>query len=58
MTQQNPVQRAFELARSGECRSVEDVRRRLKAERFENVDGHISGPTIKRQLMEAMRSPG
>ena len=47
----NVVERAFELAREGRCRSVDDIRRKLKAEQFENVDGHLSGGTIKRQLV-------
>ena len=49
------IERAFELARGGQCRSVDDVRRKLKAENHEAVDSHLSGGTIKRQLIEAMK---
>jgi hypothetical protein len=55
MPQQNIFERAFELARSGQCRSMDEMRRKLKAEQFENVDGHLSGGTIKRQLADAMK---
>jgi hypothetical protein len=49
-------ERAFELARSGSCRSVEDVRKRLVAEKYELVDAHLSGPLIRRQLRKACRA--
>lgn len=55
MPQQNIFERAFELARSGQCRSMDEMRRKLKAEQFENVDAHLSGSTIKRQLADAMK---
>ena len=55
MSQGHPIARAFELARSGQCRSIEDIRRKLKSEQYENVDGHINGNMIKRQLIEAMK---
>ncbi len=50
------LERAFELARSGSCRSVEDVRKRLVAEKYELVDAHLSGPLIRRQLRKACRA--
>ena len=34
---------------------MEDIRRKLKAERFESVDSHLSGGTIKKQLIVAMK---
>ncbi len=49
-------ERAFQLARSGECRSVEEVRKRLVAEKYEMVDAHLSGPLIRRQLRQACRT--
>ena len=55
MPQQNIFERAFELARGGQCRSVEDIRRKLKAERFDSVEGHLAGGTIKKQLGEALK---
>ena len=46
------LERAFALAKSGECSSVDDVRRRLKSERYESIDQHLAGPSIKRQLQQ------
>ena len=44
------LERAFALARSGEYASVQDIRLRLKGEGFSNVEGHLSGHSITRQL--------
>lgn len=55
MSDKSTVERAFELARDGKCRSVEDIRRKLKAERFDQVESHLSGGTIKRQLIQTMK---
>jgi hypothetical protein len=44
------LERAFALARSGTCASVNDIRIRLKAERYDNVDAHLAGHSIARQL--------
>lgn len=46
----NLLERAFVLARSGEYATVNDLRIRLRAERFEQVDAHLSSPTLARQL--------
>ena len=55
MLQITTVERAFELARNGSCRSMDDIRRRLKSERFDGVEGHLAGGGIKRQLVDAMK---
>jgi hypothetical protein len=44
------VSRAFELAKSGTCKNINDIRRRLKQEGYSAIDEHFSGPTMKRQL--------
>jgi UDP-N-acetylglucosamine 2-epimerase (non-hydrolysing) len=44
------LERAFALAQSGECSSIDDIRRKLKSERYESIDQHLAGPSIKRQL--------
>lgn len=56
MSNMTTVERAFELAREGRCRSVDDIRRQLKAERFDSVEGHLAGGTIKRQLVQALNA--
>ena len=49
----NTIERAFELARSGEFRAVEEIRKQLLKERHDQVDSHLSGPMIRRQLRRA-----
>jgi hypothetical protein len=44
------LERAFDLARSGRFASVNDIRLTLKRERFEQVDAHLAGFAIARQL--------
>jgi hypothetical protein len=49
-----PLERAFELARSGKYSSASDIRRALSAEGYSHVQ--IEGPTLMRQLRELMRA--
>lgn len=51
----NIIERAFEVSRDGSCRSMADVRKTLEREGFSNVAQHLSGASIKKQLMGAMR---
>jgi hypothetical protein len=44
------LERAFELARSGQCATPADIRLHLKRERFESVEAHLQGHSITRQL--------
>lgn len=44
------VERAYELARSGTVRSVDEIRAKLTREGHESVIAHLSGPTLKRDL--------
>jgi len=48
------LQRAFELARSGECLKVTDIIMRLKAERFDIAQ--IEGPALKKQLIQLIKT--
>ena len=56
MTEKSTVERAFELARSGDCRTLDDIRRRLNAERYEAVSSHLAGSSLARQLRDAMKT--
>lgn len=47
------VERAFELARNGSCRTIEEIARRLKQEQFESVDTHLGGASIRKELRQA-----
>jgi hypothetical protein len=49
------IERAIELAREGNCRTVDDIRRTLAEERFSNVKAHTAGAGIRRQLKELMQ---
>jgi hypothetical protein len=49
MTQRPTLtERAFEIARSGACRTVTDLRKQLRAEGYPIED--LYGPTLVRQL--------
>ena len=48
------VERAFELAREGRCRSVADIRRKLTAERHDRVEENLRGSAIQKQLRHAI----
>jgi hypothetical protein len=52
------VERAFQLAREGACRSVSDIRERLTAEGYEGVFSHLNGMSIRRQLTAALVARG
>lgn len=44
------VERAFQLAQSGACRTVNEIAIRLKQERHDVVDAHLAGQSIRREL--------
>ena len=46
------VERAFDIAREGECLTLMDIRRRLSVERYEAVERHMAeeGQNLKRLL--------
>ncbi|MGN6278937.1 MAG: hypothetical protein ACTHM8_09475 [Sphingomonas sp.] len=56
------IERAIELAKSGSCATINDIRKALRAERFDAVDANLSGHFTKHQLNglinEARRSAG
>jgi hypothetical protein len=42
------LERAFQLAKSGDCRSVEDLKKRLEAEGYQT--NQVFGRVLSRQL--------
>ncbi|MFL6749288.1 MAG: hypothetical protein ACJ8E6_11475 [Sphingomicrobium sp.] len=50
------LERAFELAQSGECGTIDDIRRKLKAESYSQVDAHLAGATVRRQLLDLCKT--
>lgn len=51
------VERAFQLARSGKCQSLRDVRQKLRREQYDAVEAHVTG-TLGRQLTALMKHGG
>lgn len=52
MLDKGTIERAFELAGSGDARSLDDVTRQLRKEQYEAVSLHLSGPLVRRQLRD------
>ncbi len=53
MTNQlSTIGRALQLARAVSCRTVEDIRRTLKAERYDGVEANIGGSLTKQLRAE------
>ncbi|MEG3083399.1 hypothetical protein U1707_07070 [Sphingomonas sp. PB2P12] len=50
------VERAFELAKSGACASVNDLRQRLRREGYDAVHLHLHGASINRQLVDLIHA--
>jgi hypothetical protein len=44
------LERAFQLANSGECATVDEIRMRLKSEGYSDGQAHTKGPSIRGQL--------
>jgi len=55
MIEHGVIERAFELARTGGCRTMDDIRRRLSRECYIAVDAHLAGASIRKQLKALMR---
>jgi hypothetical protein len=51
MTESAAVERAFSLARSGQCRSVAEIIRRLPEEERAAVEAHLNAPSARRALI-------
>ena len=47
------LERAFELARSGEYQQCAPIARQLQREGYEQVARHFDSPSLKRQLLAA-----
>ncbi|MDX2235041.1 MAG: hypothetical protein NW200_11150 [Hyphomonadaceae bacterium] len=44
------IERAFQLAKSGQCLTVDDIRAQLSRERYEMVPAYIRGMSLLTQL--------
>ena len=56
MHMKTTLERAFELARGPECQSLVDIKRALTGERYTNVQAHLTGPLIRKQLRDLMNA--
>jgi len=52
----NPIERAYELARSGIVTTVEEIATRLQREGYLDVSHQLNGPLLRKQLRELLRS--
>ena len=52
MTSLTTIERAFALARTGDCTNVAEIRQRLRSAGFDQVDAHPAGSSISRQLRD------
>jgi hypothetical protein len=50
ISESNPLERAYELARSGIYADMQSIIRRLKAEGFDQVEAHLAGRGIRAEL--------
>lgn len=48
------VERAFQLARSGTCLSIDEIRQQLRREQRSHIDAHLAGGSIRKQLKQAI----
>jgi len=44
------LERAYQLARGGECRTVSDIKQKLQAEGFERIQDSLYGPSLTSAL--------
>ncbi|HZF96282.1 MAG TPA: hypothetical protein VEZ20_15575 [Allosphingosinicella sp.] len=51
MTKSAAVEHAFSLARSGQCRSVAEIIRRLPEADRPAVEAHLGAPSARRELI-------
>ena len=51
MTDTSVIERAFELAKSGLCRSVSEIIRRLPVQDRAVVEAHLARPAARRELI-------
>jgi hypothetical protein len=52
------IERAIQLAQSGQCISVNDVRQRLRREGYVGIGVELAGAAINRQLVELLHAAG
>jgi hypothetical protein len=46
------IERAYQLAKSGDCASVTEIKAKLRSEGYTDAPGQLYGPTIQRSLRQ------
>jgi len=49
------IERAYQLARTGNCRTVDDIVRQLSAERYESPQAHLAGKSLRLELRRLIK---
>lgn len=44
------IERAYQLAKGGDCRTIGEIKARLKTEGYSSIQDHLHGLTITRAL--------
>ena len=52
MNRLTTIERAYQLAESGECRNVSEVNQRLAAEGYDRINDQLYGSTVTAALRE------
>jgi len=50
------IERAIQLAQSGDCRSVNDVRQRLRREGYVGIGAELASVAINRELIDHLHA--
>jgi hypothetical protein len=50
------VERAYQLAKAGSCRSIDDIIRQLTAERHESPQAHLAGKSLRLELRRLLKA--
>ena len=52
---QGIIARAFEIARSGDCKTLREMETMLSKEGYEKAGSHLHGYQFRRQMLKTMR---
>lgn len=58
MTPSSCIERAYELARTGDYATVTEIKSQLRRERYAEVDTHLYGLGLRRELMRLCEENG
>lgn len=49
------IERAYQLAKTGPCNTVEEIRKQLRREQYSSIDAHLSGKATTAHLIQLCR---